>query len=72
MYARDNAAGATDGQQQPTGAQVDTAVTALKMLADPTRLRLLWQLRDGEHDVGTLAAGSPAMAWWAASSRWMA
>ncbi|WFE20262.1 metalloregulator ArsR/SmtB family transcription factor [Solwaraspora sp. WMMD937] len=56
MYARDNAAGATDGQQQPTGAQVDTAVTALKMLADPTRLRLLWQLRDGEHDVGTLAA----------------
>ncbi|ROO60030.1 ArsR family transcriptional regulator [Micromonospora sp. Llam0] len=56
MYARDNAAGATDGQQPPTGAQVDTAVTALKMLADPTRLRLLWQLRDGEHDVGTLAA----------------
>lgn len=25
------------------------------MLADPTRLRLLWLLSDGEHDVGTLA-----------------
>ena len=31
-------------------------MTALRMLADPTRLRLLWLLRDGEHDVGTLAA----------------
>jgi len=56
MYARDNAAAATAGQGPPTGAQVDAAVTALKMLADPTRLRLLWQLREGEHDVGTLAA----------------
>ena len=35
---------------------MDAAVTALRMLADPTRLRLLWLLRDGEHDVGTLAA----------------
>lgn len=26
------------------------------MLADPTRLRLTWLLREGEHDVGTLAA----------------
>lgn len=25
------------------------------MLADPTRLRLLWLLGGGEHDVGTLA-----------------
>ncbi len=40
----------------PTAQQIDTAVTALRMLADPTRLRLLWSLRDGEHDVGTLAA----------------
>ncbi|WP_432826346.1 ArsR/SmtB family transcription factor [Dactylosporangium sp. CA-092794] len=56
MYARDNAAGASDGQQPPSGAQVDAAVTALRMLADPTRLRLLWELRDGEHDVTTLTA----------------
>jgi DNA-binding transcriptional ArsR family regulator len=56
MYARDNAATAADRQQLPSGAQLETAVTALRMLADPTRLRLLWLLRDDEHDVGTLAA----------------
>jgi len=56
MYARDNAATATHLQQLPRGAQVDATVTALRMLADPTRLRLLWLLRDGERDVGTLAA----------------
>jgi DNA-binding transcriptional ArsR family regulator len=56
MYARDNVAGAGDGQQLPSGAQVEAAVTALRMLADGTRLRLLWLLRDGEHDVGSLAA----------------
>lgn len=55
MYARDNVAGAGDRQQLPSGAQVDAAVTALRMLADGTRLRLLWLLRDGEHDVGGLA-----------------
>lgn len=31
-------------------------MTALRMLADGTRLRLLWLLREGEHDVGGLAA----------------
>jgi DNA-binding transcriptional ArsR family regulator len=56
MYARDNVAGADDGQQLPDGAQVEAAVTALRMLADGTRLRLLWLLRSGEHDVGGLAA----------------
>lgn len=56
MYARDNVAIADDGQQPPSAAQVDAAVTALRMLADPTRLRLLWVLRDGEHDVTTLTA----------------
>ena len=54
MYARDNVAGAGDGQQLPSGAQVDAALTALRMLADGTRLRLLWVLRDGEHDVSEL------------------
>jgi DNA-binding transcriptional ArsR family regulator len=55
MYARGDIAGARDEHLLPPGAQVDAAVTALRMLADPTRLRLLWLLRDGEHDVGTLA-----------------
>jgi DNA-binding transcriptional ArsR family regulator len=56
MYARDDEAGGSAVHELPTGAQVETAVTALRMLADPTRLRLLWVLRDGEHDVGSLAA----------------
>jgi DNA-binding transcriptional ArsR family regulator len=56
MYARDNVAPAGDGQQLPMPAQIEVAVTALRMLADPTRLRLLWLLREGEHDVGSLAA----------------
>jgi DNA-binding transcriptional ArsR family regulator len=60
MYARDNAATANDGQHMPSGEQVDAAVIALRMLADPTRLRLLWLLREGEMDVSTLAAGAQA------------
>ena len=56
MYARDNAAIAGDTQQPPTGAQIDAAVTAFRMLADPTRLRLLWLLSTSEYDVGSLAA----------------
>jgi DNA-binding transcriptional ArsR family regulator len=56
MYARDNVVGAANVQQLPTAAQVDAAVTALRMLADGTRLRLLWLLREGEHDVGSLAS----------------
>jgi DNA-binding transcriptional ArsR family regulator len=42
-------------QELPPETHVDATVTALRMLADPTRLRLLWLLRDGELDVGTLA-----------------
>lgn len=56
MYARDNVADAAELQQLPTDAQIEVAVTALRMLADPTRLRLMCLLRDGEHDVGSLAA----------------
>jgi DNA-binding transcriptional ArsR family regulator len=55
MYARDGATIGADAEE-PTGAQVDAAVTALRMLADPTRLRLLWALRDEERDVTTLTA----------------
>jgi DNA-binding transcriptional ArsR family regulator len=43
-------------QYLPGSAQLDAAVTALRMLADGTRLRLMWLLRDGEHDVSSLAA----------------
>lgn len=36
-------------------AHVQTAVAYLDMLAEPTRLRLLWALREGELGVSTLA-----------------
>ncbi|MBK0868776.1 winged helix-turn-helix transcriptional regulator [Saccharopolyspora sp. HNM0986] len=56
MYARDNVAAANEEQQQlPSEGQVETAVTALRMLADPTRLRIVWLLRDTEMDVASLA-----------------
>ncbi|MEV0589321.1 metalloregulator ArsR/SmtB family transcription factor [Nonomuraea sp. NPDC050310] len=55
MYARDNESGANPLQEQPTGAQVEAAVEALRMLSDPTRLRLMWVLTRGEYDVGSLA-----------------
>jgi DNA-binding transcriptional ArsR family regulator len=35
--------------------RVNAAVTSLSMLAEPTRLRLLWALRAGELGVGALA-----------------
>lgn len=35
--------------------QVAVAVEALRLLADPTRLRIIWALLDGEHAVGELA-----------------
>ncbi|HVL85683.1 MAG TPA: metalloregulator ArsR/SmtB family transcription factor [Pseudonocardia sp.] len=70
MYARDDDARASPGQQEragpddeprpgpdlPPGAHVEAAAESFRMLADPTRLRLLWLLRDGEHDVTGLAA----------------
>lgn len=43
---------------EPSEAQVRSAVTSFALLADPTRLRILWALRDGEADVGTLAAAA--------------
>ncbi len=43
------------GAELPTPAQVDTAVRALSLLADATRLRILLLLASGEHDVGALA-----------------
>ncbi len=39
----------------PTQAQVEVAVSTLGLLADPTRLRVLWLLARGEREVGVLA-----------------
>lgn len=38
-----------------TAAQVAAAVTSFAMLADQTRVRMLWALRDQDLDVATLA-----------------
>jgi DNA-binding transcriptional ArsR family regulator len=53
MYA----SGKALGHELPSDAQFEAAVVALRMLAEPTRLRLLWLLHDGaELDVNSLAA----------------
>ncbi len=39
----------------PTDDQVEQAVDTLKLVADPTRLRILWALLHGEHSVNLLA-----------------
>ena len=41
--------------EAPTDEQVDEAVDTLKLIADPTRLRILWALLHGEHSVNLLA-----------------
>lgn len=56
-------AGPDHADSRPSDGQVAAAVTAFTLLAEPTRLRILWALSDGaEHDVTTLAglAGVPA------------
>ncbi len=40
----------------PKDEQVAEAVDILKLVADPTRLRILWALLHGEHSVNLLAA----------------
>jgi DNA-binding transcriptional ArsR family regulator len=55
VCARDNAATAERWQQLPPDDRVETAVEGLRMLADPTRLRILWLLCGDELDVSTLA-----------------
>ena len=41
--------------EEPTEEQVTLAVDTFKLLADPTRLRILWALLHGEHSVNNLA-----------------
>lgn len=43
-------------RQLPNQETVDLTVEVFRMLADATRMRLLWQLRSGELPVGELAA----------------
>jgi len=45
----------TQKAAMPTDDQVDQAVDTLKLIADPTRLRILWTLLHGEHSVNLLA-----------------
>ncbi len=56
MYARDYDASADLWQQLPRSDQVDVAVDSFRMLADPTRLRMLWLLCGSEYDVTALAS----------------
>lgn len=40
---------------EPSDEQVDAATATLKLLGDPTRLRIVWALLHGEHAVNELA-----------------
>ncbi|NUP27710.1 MAG: helix-turn-helix transcriptional regulator [Nocardia sp.] len=52
MYAHDSS---SHWSELPPPELVETASVAMRMLADPTRLRLLWLLSGAELDVGSLA-----------------
>jgi len=43
---------------EPSPAQVDAAVVSFAMLADPTRVRMLWAMASQELDVAGLAAAA--------------
>jgi DNA-binding transcriptional ArsR family regulator len=47
---------ASEHPDELTADQVAAAVQSFALLADPTRVRMLWALRDGELDVASLAA----------------
>ena len=55
VYAHDESAASRLWQEVPPGEHVAAAVESFRMLADATRLRLLWLLCGGEYDVGELA-----------------
>lgn len=56
VIAIDPSGDAKTARQMPTDRQVDVAVGALTMAAEPSRLRILWAVSDDELDVGTLAS----------------
>jgi DNA-binding transcriptional ArsR family regulator len=41
--------------EEPDAAEIAAAVQTLKLLADETRLRIIWNLLHGEHSVNALA-----------------
>jgi DNA-binding transcriptional ArsR family regulator len=41
--------------REPSAAEFESAAHTLKLLADPTRLRVVWALLHGEHSVNELA-----------------
>jgi DNA-binding transcriptional ArsR family regulator len=45
----------TQIEREPAASEVELAVEMLKLLADPTRLRIVWALLHGEHSVNNLA-----------------
>jgi DNA-binding transcriptional ArsR family regulator len=47
---------ATAHPDSPSDAQVEAAVVSFTLLAEPTRVRMLWALRDRQLDVASLAA----------------
>ena len=55
MRGSDHVAIAESWRQLPPGEHVEAAVDGFRMLADPTRLRVLWLLCGDEYDVTTLA-----------------
>ena len=56
VCAHDNVQRGGSWAELPPAEHVDVAVEGLRMLADPTRLRMLWLLCGDELDVSTLAA----------------
>jgi DNA-binding transcriptional ArsR family regulator len=54
--SRRPAKGATAHPDVLTDGQVNAAVLSFALLADPTRVRMLWALRDADMDVASLAA----------------
>src|SRR5438067_1673696 len=50
--------GSSPHPDEPTEAQVQAAVMSFVLLAEPTRVRMLWALRDHECDVASLAASA--------------
>ena len=45
----------TQTVKQPSDEEFEAAANALKLIADPTRLRIVWALLHGEHSVNELA-----------------
>src|SRR5262245_35892826 len=62
---RPDAAPPAEHPSELTGEQVAAAVMSFSLLADPTRVRMLWALLQSEQDVASLAAAAgcrPAVA----------